>query len=90
MAQGTTDDGKGHVDQDRFKAFPVQNDDHFYTIFRYVERNPVRAGLVTRAEDWTWSSAWARCHHDDRRGLATCRWPLPCPENWLLRVNAPA
>ena len=82
-------DGTGHVYQDRFKAFPVQDDDHFYTICRYVERNPVRAGLVARAEDWTWSSAWARSHKDDRRSLATCEWPIPRPEDWLLRVNAP-
>ena len=45
--------------------------------------------LVTRAEDWTWSSAWARCHNDDWRGLATCQWPLLRPEDWLFRVNAP-
>jgi putative transposase len=46
----------GHVWQGRFKAFPVQDDDHLITVVRYVERNPLRAGLVERSEDWPWSS----------------------------------
>ena len=46
----------GHIWQGRFKAFPIQRDEHFLTVLRYVERNPVRAGLVRRAEDWPWSS----------------------------------
>src|SRR5277367_3551182 len=47
----------GHVWQGRFRAFPIQKDEHLLTVHRYVERNPVRAGLVGRAEDWRWSSA---------------------------------
>jgi putative transposase len=39
-----------------FKSFPVQTDEHFLTVARYVERNAVRAALVTRAEEWQWSS----------------------------------
>ena len=52
--------GAGHVYQGRFKSFPVQRDDHFLTLCRYVERNPLRAGLVRRAERWRWSSLWRR------------------------------
>ena len=37
--------GSGHVYQGRFKSFPIQEDDHFYAVARYVERNAVRAGL---------------------------------------------
>ena len=33
--------------------FPVQEDEHFYTVARYVERNALRANLVRRAEQWT-------------------------------------
>jgi putative transposase len=40
--------GSGHVWQGRFKAFPVQKDRHLLIALRYVERNPVRAGLVER------------------------------------------
>ncbi len=82
-------DGQGHVYQERFKAFPVQDDDHFYTVCRYVERNPVRAGVVARAEDWVWGSAWGHLHPDDRRTLPLCNWPLPRPDDWLHRVNQP-
>ena len=38
--------GTGHVYQGRFKSFPVQEDEHFYTVCRYVERNALRAKLV--------------------------------------------
>jgi len=40
---------RGHIWQGRFKAFPIQEDSHLLTVLRYVERNPVRAGLVRRA-----------------------------------------
>ena len=46
----------GHVWQGRFKAFPIQEDDHLLAVLRYIERNPLRAGLVGRAEEWRWSS----------------------------------
>ncbi len=46
----------GHLWQGRFKAFPIQRDAHLLSVLRYVERNPLRAGLVARAEDWPWSS----------------------------------
>jgi putative transposase len=48
--------GLGPLYQGRFKAFPVQTDQHFFTVVRYVERNPLRANLVTAAEAWKWSS----------------------------------
>ena len=49
----------GHVWQGRFNAFPIEQDHHLLTVFRYIERNPVRAALVARAEDWRWSSAYS-------------------------------
>ncbi|MCY2968671.1 MAG: hypothetical protein NT069_34445, partial [Planctomycetota bacterium] len=42
--------------QGRFKALPLQGDDHLATVRLYVERNPVRAEWVARAEHWKWSS----------------------------------
>jgi putative transposase len=44
--------GTGPVYQGRFKSFPVQTDEHFLTVARYVERNALRANLVQRAEEW--------------------------------------
>ena len=80
-------EGEGHVYQGRFKSFPVESDEHLYTMCRYVERNAVRAGLVERAEDWVWSSVWARLHPDDPRALPLDDWPIPRPVDWLDRVN---
>jgi putative transposase len=48
--------GSGHVWQGRYKAFPIELGDHLLTLLRYVERNALRANLVSRAEDWPWSS----------------------------------
>jgi putative transposase len=82
-------EGTGHVYQGPFKSFPVEDDDHLFTVCRYAERNAVRAGLVQRAEDWVWGSAWGHLHPDDRRALPLCPWPVPRPDDWLTRVNAP-
>jgi hypothetical protein len=46
--------GSGHVYQGRFKSFPIQDDDHFYVVCRYVARNALRAMLVEQAEQWQW------------------------------------
>ena len=80
--------GSGHVYQNRFKAFPVAEDDHLYAVLRYVERNPLRAGLVKHVCDWPWSSAACR----RAGGEASQRlhpWPVPYPRNWLTRVEKP-
>lgn len=50
----------GHLWQGRFFSAPL-DEDYFYATTRYVERNPVRAGLVGRAEAYRWSSAAAHC-----------------------------
>jgi putative transposase len=80
--------GTGHLYQGRFKAFPVQEDDHFYALVRYVERNALRAGLVKRAEDWPWSSLAHRlAGGNDPIASLLQRWPLPVPTDWVKRVN---
>ena len=67
--------GCGHVYQGRFKSFPIQEDGHFYTVARYVERNAQRAKLVRKAEAWQWGSLfrWQRGSAEDRQLLAPCR-----------------
>ena len=77
----------GHVWQGRFKAFPIQRDGHLVTVLRYVERNPVRAGLVKRAERWPWSSAAVHTTRSRPEWLADGPTPLPRP--WLRWVNEP-
>src|SRR5262249_49194666 len=57
--------GTGPLYQGRFKSFPIEADEHLLTVCRYVERNPLRAGLVTQAETWRWSSLWHRVHESE-------------------------
>ena len=51
-------DVSGHLFQGRFLSYAM-DDAHFVVAVRYVENNPVKAGLVAAAEDWRWSSARA-------------------------------
>ena len=48
----------GHVWQGRFYSCPL-DESHLWVALRYVELNPVRAKIVTRAQEWKWSSAAA-------------------------------
>ena len=83
--------------QGRFESFPVATDEHFLTVARYVERNALRAKLVTggRAESWRWSSLWLRDRRNRGRltkieahSATSCApWPVPRPADWLRRVN---
>jgi len=50
----------GHVWENRFFSTPL-DEAHSWTAVRYVERNPVRAGLAKNAEDYPWSSARTHC-----------------------------
>ena len=50
----------GHVWQGRFYSCPL-DEAHLWKALRYVELNPVRAGMVETAEAWKWSSAAAHC-----------------------------
>ena len=51
---------RGYLWQDRFFSCPT-DETHYWAAMRYVERNPVRAGMVRRAQDYPWSSARAHC-----------------------------
>jgi putative transposase len=63
-------------------------DEHLLTVLRYVERNPVRAGLAECAESWPWSSArwWLP---GAQRPLNAEVGPVPRPDDWLAWVNEP-
>ncbi len=74
----------GHVWQGRFKTFPVQEDEPLLAVVHHVEQNPLRAGLVARAEDWRWSSL-----RPDAEGLALDPGPVPRGAHWMEFVNAP-
>ncbi len=68
------------------QGVPVQDDDHLVAVLRYVERNPVRAERVARAEDWAWSilPGWRQKDPFLYSGQTPVRGP-----HWLRTVNAP-
>jgi putative transposase len=79
---------KGPVYQGRYKSFPVQSDEHFHTLCRYVERNALRAGLVEHAELWRSGSLWRRLQAIDPDPKLLSPWPIPRLSNWVDQVNA--
>jgi putative transposase len=77
--------GTGHVYQGRFRAFAVQDSRYYFTAMKYVEANPVRAGLVPRAGDWRWTSLSERLMGT----TLIVPGPLELPSNWPHVVNGP-
>jgi putative transposase len=77
----------GHVWQGRYKSFMIQEDSHLQMMMRYVEGNPVRAGLAAYAKDWKWSS------HEETMGkrerTVTEAVPIELPELWDRYVDDP-
>lgn len=49
----------GHVFQDRFKSECVEDDIYLLTVIRYIHRNPIKASIVSKAEEYEWSSCSA-------------------------------
>ena len=80
--------GSGHLYQGRFKSFPVQSDEHLLILCRYVERNPLRAGLVTRAEHWPWGSLAKSTTVPSIDNSLLHPWVIERPGDWVERVNA--
>jgi putative transposase len=84
--------GYGHLYQGRFKSFPVQDDGHFLTVARYIERNPLRANLVDRAEKWRWSSYARRLKTPADPNivpLPLVDWPVDRPRDWTDWIHEP-
>ena len=48
---------RGTVWQERFKALVIENENYLRSCGRYVENNPVEAGLVLKASEWNYSSS---------------------------------
>jgi putative transposase len=71
----------GHVWQGRFNSCPL-DEAHLWAAVRYVERNPARASLAARAEEYRWSSATAHCGLA-AKGLLSGEFPPPgVVEDW--------
>lgn len=79
--------GMGHLYQGRYKSFPVEADDHYLAVCRYVERNAVRAGLVARAEEWRWGSLAERLGAGSADAPELAEGPVALPRIWRSLVN---
>ena len=77
--------GTGHLYQAPYRNDICTDDRGLLSIMRYVEGNPVAAGLVKRAQDWQWSSLRIRLDGEDAGLLATP--PIPLPDNWAEFVT---
>jgi putative transposase len=71
----------GRLWQGRFFSCPL-DEGHFWMAVRYVEQNPLRAGLVQRAEDYAWSSAGAHCGRRQDALLHDALWLAQQVEDW--------
>ncbi len=76
--------GEGHVYQHRYHAFLIESEAYYLRALKYVEANPVRAGLVGSAAEWPWSSLAERIGVD--RGILD-PGPIPLPVNWVESVD---
>lgn len=81
--------GYGHLYQARFKSFPVQDDDHFLVVCRYVERNALGANFVDRAEDWRYGSLCRWLQKPEPKPKLLSPWPVRRSPGWGNRVNTP-
>jgi putative transposase len=77
--------GHGHIYQGRFKNFLVEPNIHLLRVCRYVVANPLRAGIVERAELWPWSSLSPSARDANRPPLSDP--PLQKPPHWTRYVN---
>lgn len=85
----------GHVWQGRYFASAL-DESYLWAAIRYVERNPVRAAMVTKAEQYRWSSAAAHCGLGDDAVLTGHRaWlgeleSVPDWSGWLAEGDRPS
>ena len=77
----------GRIYQGRYHNSIVESGPALVDVARYVEANALSAGLVERAEDYSWSSASPHALHPNRPVLS--EWPTPKPANWLQLLNTP-
>jgi len=74
----------GTLWEGRFKSCLVDTAQYLIACYRYVERNPVRAGMVASASDYPWSS------HNGNAGRAANRLLTPHPEYLALAIEEAA
>jgi len=82
------EDWRGHLWQGRFASF-VMDEPYLLAAARYIELNPVRAGLVTAPSNYRWSSARAHLKRKDDC-LVKVAPLLALAKNWRRLLNSAA
>jgi len=79
---------RGYLFQGRFHSTPL-DEKHTIAALRYVERNPVRAGMAKQAWDYAWSSARFHLGKADEDPLLNEKDPLRILQDWkeMLKVE---
>jgi putative transposase len=71
---------RGHLWQERFSSF-IMDERYLLAAARYIERNPVRAGLAEKPEEYRWSSASAHIEKEDDK-LVKVKPLLELVDDW--------
>jgi putative transposase len=79
--------GLGHLYQGRYKSFPVQADEHFLTLCRYVERNAFAANLCPEPDQWRHGSLYRWRHGTASEKSLLTAWPIARHANWIQWVK---
>ncbi len=77
---------RGHLWQERFHSFPM-DEQYLLAAVRYVELNPVNAGICKHPQDWKWSSARAHFTKSDD-GLVSVKPMLDRVNNWSAYLSS--
>lgn len=72
---------RGYLWQGRFVSY-LMDELHTYSAIRYIEQNPVRAGVVDKACDYKWSSAKAHVYKQVDPILSTPEWMFKMVGDW--------
>jgi len=76
---------RGYLWQGRFSSYPL-DEMYLYAAIRYVERNPVRAGITKKAEDYKWSSAKAHIKRE-KDGLLSDNFFTKDIKDWKSYIS---
>lgn len=81
--------GDGPLYQGRYKSFIVQDDRYLFTVLRYVERNPITAGLIKDPLDWKFSSLYRRHRGSIQQRKLLAPWIIDEPKDYLPMLKEP-
>lgn len=76
---------KGHFWMGRYKNIPVETDEHALTLMRYINRNPIRAGVVSEPGIWKYSGYRFYAYGDSNDLLDPHPTYLGLSENVMVR-----